>query len=230
MWWFVRDVPIEAKEASVRRPIAVLATAAVILLPSHAGASLPDVEPGLVSDEEAAASWMFPTDRPRHSRWFFAGAYRSATAGGKTVTTGFAVKGSCEVVRRGGETETRCHGRGIGGKLPDDAFEVDVALREATLVLDDGDVTHRLGWVADASPPSGYFAGEACDEGAGQGAGSVRHATARGELFDRELGGAGIDHALLSRGAMLTECTTRSLVAGLARRVAAGEAVTVVFR
>lgn len=214
----------------MRRRIGLLCVAAAMTASAHAAAApAPARDPGAVADEEALASWMFPTDRPRHSRWFFAGAYRNAVAGGKTVTTGFAVRGSCEVVRERGETVTTCHGRGVGGRLPAGAFEVDVALREASLVLRHEGDTYRLAWKADAAPPSGYVAGEACDEGTGQGAGSMRHATARGELFDRHLGGAGIDHALLSRGAMLTECTGTSF-AGLARRAAAGKTVTIVFR
>ncbi len=212
----------------MRRALAILAAAAVLSAPSYAVAA-PPPEPGVVADEEAVASWMFPTDRPRHSKWFFAGAYRNVTVGGRTVTMGFAVKGACEVVRSGGETVTRCHGRGIGGRLPERAFRVDVALREARLVLKEDGITHRLGWAADTAPPSAYVAGEACDQGRGQGAGSMRHAAARGELFDRQLGGAGIDHAFLARGAMLTECTGRS-VEDLVRRAAAGKTLTIVFR
>jgi hypothetical protein len=230
MWWFVRDVTIFGEGGDVRRASAAFLTAAALVLPSLAGAA-PAPDPGVVADEEAVASWMFPTDRPSHSQWFFAGAYRTAVAGGKTVTTGFAVKGSCEVERVRGDRVTTCHGRGIGGKVPHDAFEVDLALRSARLVMREDGATYRLSWSADTSPPSGYVAGEVCDEGAGQGLGSIRHANARGVLFDRELGGTGIDHAFLSRGAMVTECTSDALpLPDLARRAAAGKAVTVVFR
>lgn len=216
----------------MRRSVGLVCVAALLAVPAPASAAPLPLEPGLVADEEAVASWMFPTDRPRHAKWLFAGAYRSATAGGKTVTRGFAVRGSCTVERERGATSTTCHGRGIGGRLPEDAFQVDPALREARLVLHDGDVTHRLDWIADEyAPPNGYFAGEGCDEGTGQGAGSIRHASARGELFDRELTRAGIDHAVLSRGAMFTECTSDSLpLATVARRAAAGKTVTITFR
>lgn len=217
----------------MRRSIAFLCIGAAFAAVAPASAARAALEPGVVADEEAVASWMFPTERPRRSRWLFAGAYRSAVAGGRTVTTGFAVKGVCEVERERGETVTTCHGRGIGGRLPHGAFEVDPALRDARLVLREDGSTHRLSWAADtAAPPSGYSAGEACDEGTGQGAGSMRHATARGELFDRELGGAGIDHALLSRGAMVTECTGDGpglSLAAIARRAAAGKTVRVTF-
>lgn len=212
----------------MRRTIALVSLAAAFAAPLNAGAS-PVRGPGVVADEEAVASWMFPTGRPGHSKWIFAGAYRSATAGGGTVTVAFAVKGSCEVQREQGQKVTTCHGRGIGGRVPDEVFEVDPLLREARLVLTEGGTTHRLSWTADATPPSGYLASEACEAGGGQGAGSIRHAAARGELFERRLDGAGRDHALVSRGAMLTECTDRS-AADLARRVAAGKTVTVVFR
>jgi hypothetical protein len=216
-------------EAAVRRAISLWCVAAALAVPAPAPAA-PALDPGVVADEEAVASWMFPTERPRHFKWFFAGAYRNAVAGGRTVTTGYAVKGACEVERERGQTVTTCHGRGIGGRLPEGAFEVDVALREAHLVLREDGATHRLDWAADAAPPSGYVAGEACDGGTGQGAGSIRHAAAHGELFDRSLGGAGIDHAILSRGAMLTECTLYGTsLARLARRAAAGETVTIVF-
>lgn len=212
----------------MRRSIASVCLAAALAAPAHVAAA-PAFEPGVVADEEAMASWMFPTDRPRHSKWLFAGAYRSAVAGGKTITTGFAVEGYCKVERERGETVTTCHGRGIGGRVPNDAFEVDPALREARLVLRERGAVHHLAWSADAgAPPSGYLAGEACDQGTGQGAGSMRHATARGELFDRELGGNGIDHALLSRGAMVTECTGD--LRGIAQRAAAGKTVRVTFR
>lgn len=222
----------------MRRSVGVLCLAAAVSLGPLAeatGAIRPQGprsrEPGAVADESALASWMFPTDRPRHSRWIFAGAYRNATAGGRTVTTGFAVKGHCEVIRERGETVTRCHGRGIGGPLRESAFEVDPALRSARLVLSDDGRRHELEWRADApdTPPSGYFAGEACDEGTGQGAGFLRHATASGNVLDQRVGRAAIDHAFLSRGAMLTECTGEAVKA-LARRATAGESITVTFR
>ncbi|MDQ4126270.1 MAG: hypothetical protein M3134_11835, partial [Actinomycetota bacterium] len=147
-----------AKEVSVRRSIGLLFLAASIAFPAHSSAAPVAADPGVVADEEAVASWMFPTDRPRHSKWFFAGAYRSATAGGRTITTGFAVTGWCEVEREPGEpTTTTCHGKGIGGRLRDRAFRVDPALREARLVLREGGTTHRLSWSADGyAPPSGY--------------------------------------------------------------------------
>lgn len=216
----------------MRRSVGLLCAAALLAVPSATSAALVSGEPGLVADEEAVASWLFPTDRPHTSEWLFAGAYRSAVAGGKTVTTGFAVRGSCEVERERGQKSTTCHGRGVGGRLPDSAFEVDPALRAARLVLRADGATHRLSWVADAyAAPNGYFAGEACDAGTGQGAGSMRHASARGELFDRALDGAGIDHAVLSRGAMLTECTSDGTsLATVARRAAAGKTVTITFR
>ncbi|HEX2296149.1 MAG TPA: hypothetical protein VHN37_12685 [Actinomycetota bacterium] len=217
----------------MRRSIAALCAAAAFAVPAPASGATAR-EPGAVADEEAVASWMFPTDRPKHSKWIFAGAYRTAVTGGKTVTTGFAVKGYCEVVRENGATVTRCHGRGIGGRLDNDDFEVDPALRTADLVLrEDGD-HHHLFWRADlVSPPSIYIAGEACEEGAGQGAGFMRHASAVGNLFDRRVGPSGIDHAVLSRGAMVTECTDDGpglSLAGIARRAASGEVVRVTFR
>lgn len=209
----------------MRRTAGLLCVVASLALASPSPAA--PLEPSVVADESALATWMFPTERPRHSRWFFAGAYRDAAAGGRTVTFAFAVKGRCRVVREGAENVTRCHGRGIGGRVPEDAFEVDPALRVARLALTDGDETHRLTWRADATPPSVYLANESCDEGAGQGAGFMRHATAAGNLFEQRLGRAGIDHAVMSRGGMLTECPG---MARVARRAAAGKTVTVVFR
>lgn len=209
----------------MRRSITFLCLAAALSLSAPAPAA--PLEPSAVADESALATWMFPTERPRHSRWFFAGAYRDAVAGGRTVTTAFAVKGHCEVVREDGETVTRCHGRGVGGKVRPGAFEVDPALREATLALPDGDALYVLTWHADATPPSGYVGSESCDAGTGQGAGFMRHATAGGDLFGRRLDHDGIDHAVLSRGGMLTECPGTER---LARRVAAGKTVTVVYR
>lgn len=226
----------------MRRSLGLLCVAAAACLgplaeatganPAQAHAApVPSGEPGAVADESAIASWMFPTGRPRHSRWIFAGAYRNATAGGRTVTTGFAVKGHCKVVRERGETVTRCHGRGFGGPLQASAFEVDPALRSARLVLNEDDQRHELEWRADApaAPPSGYVAGETCDEGTGQGAGFLRHATASGHVLDHRVGRVAIDHAFLSRGAMLTECTGEA-VRSLARRAAAGERVGITFR
>ena len=212
----------------MRRRIGLLCVALLLAPTAASAAPLPEQEPGLVAEESAIASWMFPTERPRHSRWFFGGAYRNAVTGGKTVTTGFAVKGSCRVTYERGGKVTTCHGRGVGGDLPASAFEADPMLREARLVLRDGRDRHTLKWKADAdAPPSGYIAGEACDEGAGEGAGLMQHAMASGNVFDRRLGPRGVDHAMLSRGAMLTECTS---IAALARRAAAGEVVRVVFR
>lgn len=220
-----------AKEARVRRYVSLLCVAAALAVPAQAfAAPLPAPGPGGVADESALASWMFPTDRPRHSKWIFAGAYREAVAGGKTVTTAFAVNGECRVVLERGETVTRCHGRGIGGPLPATQFDVDPALRRARLVLREDGTQHEIFWEADAlAPPSGYVAGEACDEGTGQGAGFMRHTSASGNVFDRHVGHAGIDHAILSRGAMLTECTGRS-IEGLAQRAAAGETLRLTFR
>ncbi|MDQ3953705.1 MAG: hypothetical protein M3279_12215 [Actinomycetota bacterium] len=212
----------------MRRRIGLLCVALLLAPASASAAPLPEQEPGLVAEEGAIASWMFPTERPRHSRWFFGGAYRNAVTGGKTQTTGFVVKGTCHVTYERGGRVTRCHGRGIGGDLPANAFEADPALREARLVLRDGRERHTLAWKADAdTPPSGYIAGEACEDGAGEGAGFMQHAMASGNVFDRRLGPDGVDHAMLSRGAMLTECTS---IADLARRAAAGKVVTLVFR
>ncbi|HEX2195823.1 MAG TPA: hypothetical protein VHJ76_02760 [Actinomycetota bacterium] len=213
----------------MRRTIGLLCAAMVLLAPAGASAGPPpELQPGLVAEEGAMASWMFPTERPSHSRWFFAGAYRNATAGGRTITTGFAVKGRCHVTHENGSRVTTCHGKGIGGDLPESAFQADPALREARLVLRDGRDRHTLEWKADAeAPPSGYIAGEACDEGAGEGGGFMQHAMASGNVFERRLGPRGVDHAMLSRGAMLTECTS---IEALARRAAAGEVVTLVFR
>ena len=214
----------------MRRPVGILCIAAALAVSAPAvAAPLPAAGPGAVADESALASWMFPTGRPRHSRWIFAGAYRNATAGGRTVTTGFAVKGHCKVVRERGERVTRCHGRGVGGPLRESAFAVDPALRSARLVLSEDGQRHEIEWRADAAPPSGYFAGETCDEGTGQGAGFLRHASASGHVLDHRVGRAAIDHALLSRGAMLTECTGEA-VRSLARRAAAGATVRVTFR
>jgi hypothetical protein len=218
------------KEANVRRPLAALLTVAALAVPVPSSAA-PALEPGAVAEEEAVASWMFPTDRPRHSKWIFAGAYRTAVTGGKTVTTGFAVKGYCEVVREDGTTVTRCHGRGVGGRLADDAFRVDPALRTAELTITEDGIRHHLFWRADIiSFPSFYFAGENCDEGAGQGAGMMRHASASGSVFDRRVGPVGRDHAVLTRGAMVTDCTGESMTPELARRAAAGKTVHVTFR
>ncbi len=211
------------------RRTAGLLCAALLLAPAPASAGpLPEQEPGLVAEESAIASWMFPTQRPRHSRWIFGGAFRNAVAGGRTVTVGFVVKGTCRVTYDDGRRVTTCHGLGIGGDVPAGAFEVDPALREARLELRDGSKRHTLTWRADQdTPPSGYIAGEACNEGAGEGAGFMQHALASGNVFDRRLGPDGVDHAMLSRGAMLTECTSLD---SLARRAAAGKVVRVVFR
>lgn len=212
----------------MRRPLAALCAAVALAAPAQAYAA-PALDPGIVADEEAVASWMFPTDRPGHSKWIFAGAYRTAVTGGNTVTTGFAVKGYCEVVEVEGTTETRCHGRGVGGRLPNDSFDVDPALRTAELVMEEDGVRHYLFWRADiVSFPSFYVAGEACEQGSGQGAGTMRHASVSGNVFDRRVGPVGRDHAVLSRGVMVTECTGDALsLPDVARRAAAGRVVRV---
>ncbi len=199
--------------------------AALCALPASAAAR-PASDASAVADEAAAASWMFPTERPRHSKWIFAGAYRNATTGGQTVTVAFAVEGTCRDVRRGGDVGTSCHGTGTGGRIPEADFEADPALRGATLVISERRAEHRLEWRADAeSPPSGYLAGETCQEGKGAGAGFLQHATASGNVFERDLGAKGVDHAFLARGAMVTDCAR-----ALFDRIAAGQPVTVVFR
>jgi hypothetical protein len=192
----------------------------------------PDSAPGgagAVIDETGIASWMFPTGRPGRSTWFFGGAYRTAVAGGRTVTVGFAVRGTCTTTHRDGVRITECGGTGTGGRIPAGAFRVDPAMREGKLVLRERTRTHRIAWRADEAPLAGYFQTEACQQGTGRGAGFVQHATAAGRIFGRRLSSHGVDHAILTRGAMVTECTGAS-IEDLARRAAAGKPVRVVFR
>ncbi len=208
------------------RLVVVLAAAMCVTSAAASADPVDGRETAAVADESALASWMFPTERPGHSRWIFAGAYRNAVAGGKTVTVAFAVKGTCKEVRKGGDTVTSCHGMGTGGRIPESAFQADPALRSGRLVIRERRTEHRLEWRADAeSPPSGYLAGEACQDGTGTGAGFMQHATASGNVFRRHLGPKGVDHAILARGAMVTDCTRAFF-----DRVAAGEPVELVFR
>lgn len=208
----------------------LLATIACALCASVAPASaLPDASNEAVIDETGAASWMFPTDRPGHSKWFFGGAYRSAVAGGNTVTVGFAVEGTCRTTSRAGGRVTECTGTGTGGRIPAAAFRLDPTMSEGELVLRDGPRTHRIVWQGDEAPPAGYFQSEACQQGTGRGAGFVQHASASGRIFGRRLSSSGVDHAILTRGAMVTECTGAS-IEDVARRAAAGKRVRVVFR
>jgi hypothetical protein len=100
---------------------------------------------------------------------------------------------------------------------------MDPAMRKASLSILD---RHTLEWRADGeSPPALYLAGEACDGGRGAGGGFMQHALANGNVFGRAVAGEGVDHALLSRGAMATECAQ-----AVAEAVAAGRTVRVLFR
>jgi hypothetical protein len=209
----------------------VVATATACLLSlAVPAAPAADRASAAVADESALASWMFPTERPGHSKWIFAGAYRNAIAGGGTVTVAFAVKGTCRDVRKDGGIVTSCHGMGTGGRIPEGDFRADPALRSGRLVIRERGSRHRLEWRADAeAPPSGYLAGETCQDGTGAGAGFMQHARATGTVFDRDLGPRGVDHAMLSRGAMLTECA-RAFLGRVARRVAAGQPIRVSLR
>ena len=210
-----------------RRSRMVVVAALVISASSLPASAAPLLQPRAVADDTALASWMFPTGRPGISRCFFGGAYRNAVAGGKTVTIGFAVEGTCKLVDRGRATE--CNGTGTGGRIPQDAFRTDPALRTATLVVNDGTRRHRITWHSDDGPPSPYFHSEACPQGTGNGTGFVQHATAQGRIYGRQLGVEGVDHAIVTRGATLTECT-RAFLGGVVRRVRAGQPVRVVFR
>lgn len=203
-------------------PLKSLRIAAALVLcgalAAPAGAA-PVAEPDVVVEESALASWMFPTDQPGHSKWIFAGAYRTAIVGGGTTTFGFAVKGSCEQRARG---HTSCSGTGIERELPEAAFEMDPALRDAAMAIGR---RHMVSWRADnESPVALYVAGEACTAGKGVGAGGMQHAAASGTVFGRELSRAGIDHAILARGVMATECARPLLDA-----LTAGRPVRVVF-
>lgn len=224
-----RNVPAgSGKEASVHRAFA--ATVALALTLSAAPATaVPDARNGAVVDETGIASWMFPTDRPGRSTWFFGGAYRTTAAGGGTVTVGFVVEGTCTTTNRDGSRVTECGGTGIGGRIPTEAFRIDPAMRDGELELRDGNRTHLIEWRADEAPPAGYFQSEACQQGTGRGGGFIQHATADGRIFGRRLSSRGVDHAILTRGAMVTECTGVA-IDDLARRAAAGKTVRVVFR
>ena len=185
---------------------------------------------GAVVDETALSSWTFPTETPNRSRWFFAGAFRDAAAGGKTKTLAFAVRGRCVEVRDRGGRGLSCHGRGIGGNVPADRFHMDPALRTARLVIKDGRASYELTWrAARRSVPYMYFAAEGCEEGSGEGAGTLQPASASGELFGRRLAASDVDSAMLGRGAMVTECA-RSIPLRTLRRAAAGQRIHVVFR
>lgn len=200
------------------------AALALCLVVSPASADV-DARNSAVVEEAGAASWMFPTGRPGRSTWYFGGAYRTAAAGGRTVTTGFVVEGTCRETRRDGATVTACRGTGTGGRIPAGAFTVDPTLRRGSLVVRDGGHRHDISWRADEAPPAGYVQGETCENGTGEGGGFLQHATATGTLFGRRLAARGVDHAILTRGAMVTECT-----AELVRRAAAGDPVRIVFR
>lgn len=216
------------------RIAAALLAACAAAAPASAAAaavySAPGARSSVVGEETGAASWMFPTGRPGRSTWFFGGAYRSSVVGGKTVTIGFVVKGRCKTGQREGASVTACRGTGTGGEIPAERFQVDPALRRGSLVIRDGRRRHEIAWNADEAPPATYLAGEACNQGTGEGAGFLQHATATGTLFGRRLAADGVDHAILTRGAMVTQCTEAYVSERLARRAAAGKPVRVVFR
>jgi hypothetical protein len=173
-----------------------------------------------VVDEVALASWTFPTGDPGRARWFFAAAFRDTVAGGRTRTIAFVVKGICRDVRGG--RVTSCRGRGAGGEIPAHRFEADPALRSARLRVAGAEVR----WAAsERTLPYGYLAGEGCQAGSGEGAGMQQVALAGGRLFGRKVSADAVEHAMMSRGAMFTECT-RSLL----HRVMTGGVVRLSFR
>ena len=215
--------------AGIALAIAAAVPAAASAAPASPMAPMPSAA-GARMDEAAFASWMFPTGEPNRADWIFGGGFRDAGAGGRVLTFGFVVKGTCRLVETRRGEATTCRGQGSGGLVDEDDFVVDPVLQTGRLVIDEPKGNHSLEWraVTDA-PPYGYVSSETCPGGDGDGAGFLRTATATGEAFGRSLGASGFELAILSRGAMLTECDQPASQRTL-RRAAAGKTIRVVYR
>lgn len=138
--------------------------------------------------------------------------------GGEEELYGVVLKGKCERDKHKNGVSVGCGGSsGVGGTLRHGQFEMDPALRKASLrVREDGE-SHRVVWTAHNDDTPGLYGssewcfapGEEEPEGEGHGGGFIQIATARGRAFDRKLESSGrwFDVAQMEAGAMATQCT-----------------------
>ena len=183
-------------------------------LPAH---SMPDPGPFIVRNERTAvAMFTFPDSGDGRFPFVAAFAFGYAVDGGKERLFGVFLKGNCERDRGKKWVSIGCSGSdGVGGRLRDGEFQMDPALRSASLDLSEKGKTYEVAWTAHEGP--GLFqSSEWCfsngseeTDGEGHGGGLYQDAIARGSAFGRELKSSGrwVDHALMEEGGMVTQCT-----------------------
>lgn len=179
--------------------------------------AMPDPGPASVRNERTAiAMFTFPDGGDDRFPFVAAVAFGYSVDGENERLFGAFVKGNCVRERGKNWVSIGCSGRsGVGGRLRDGEFQMDPALRSASMDLSEKGKTYRVQWAAHEGP--GLFqASEWCfsngseePDGEGHGGGVYQDALARGSAFGRKLESSGrwVDHASMDEGGMVTQCT-----------------------
>lgn len=163
----------------------------------------PGVHAGPVDEHRLAfADWKGKQFDRNHWQWFGAFVFENSGSTGSELVGG-VFKGRC--VRTPGQGVS-CSGFG-NGMSRGDSFAMSPAASDATLDVEDKRFSHRVEWVASNDLP-GYFQSESrCSAGGGKGAGIVRHANSKGDVFGRHFESKGtFGWNMLWSGAHVTQC------------------------
>ena len=197
---------------SKRVALVALGALTVGLLPTASPARVPD---NVRITKVAFAGWSSRVDAQGRftQRIAVAFATRYQDSSADEVVGGF-FKSSCDEMRTRRFVRIDCEGgAGVGGKLDQDAFELDPALQSARLSIEERGQRHHATWTG-RDVPDPYQSFEACwsvgeggeeESGEGQGGGVFRSATAEGHALGKKLEGRR-RIALLMTEFAVTEC------------------------
>lgn len=167
-------------------------TTALALLLSPGGAAAAGVAERVDPGAGAAVYQMAQADwlDLKAKTFYFAMGIRSVEAPSGVSTLGFVGRGKCEVTRTRRFTMVSCFGRGYGGDVGLDGFQMDPALASAHLEITTQGFDHVVDWTGEDAPMSGAQAAGG-GVGADASAGIARFAPADARLFGKKLRGTG---------------------------------------
>jgi hypothetical protein len=191
------------------RPIAIVVVLLALLAPASTGAAPLAVK----RQQEGDAIWLVATGVKNHFTGYYASAHLDEPDGGGDFSWDSASIGKGRCVREKDKfgTSTSCTFTGWAQGTASENFTMDPLMEEAELKLDRKGETFRVRWTGNDL--AFYEAGEGCmssddeEPREGHGGGLLRFAKAEGDIYGEHVISKGTFGAMLSSGAMVTQCT-----------------------
>ncbi|MGH2808204.1 MAG: hypothetical protein ACRDKT_13125 [Actinomycetota bacterium] len=200
----------------------VLVVALTAVLPGVSRA----VQPEVVKEENAFASWSVPTGAPNHFDWYFAYGWRENYTGGNNVVIAGVGRGDCVRSRTKRSISIECSGQGDAFSFGERHFTMSPTASTARIDFRDDERRYVARWRETEKPQFGFYTVQiGCDGLGGAGGGILWAPRATGKMYGEKLTPKyWWDLSMTTSGGYVMECGAR-----LVDRLRAGKTIRMTF-